>query len=72
MSAISLRLDVEEGKLIKEYAKANNISVSELFRSAVLEKIYDSVDIAAYKAYLEKGEDQKLYTLAEVEAELQQ
>lgn len=72
MSTISLRLDAEEGELIKKYAKANNISVSELFRSAVLEKIHDAVDIAAYKAYLAKGEDQKLYTLDEVELELQQ
>ena len=70
MSAISLRLDTEEGKLIKDYAKAKNISVSELLRSAVLEKIYDELDIEAYKAYLAKGEAQKLYTLDEAEAEL--
>lgn len=70
MSTISLRLDVEESELIKKYAKANNISVSELLRSAVLEKIYDTLDIAAYKVYLAKAESQKLYTLDEAEAEL--
>lgn len=72
MNTISLRIDPEEGELIKKYAKANNISISELFRNAVLEKIYDAVDIAAYKAYLAKGEAQKLYTLDEAEAELQE
>ncbi|WP_404407040.1 type II toxin-antitoxin system RelB family antitoxin [Jeotgalibacillus malaysiensis] len=49
MSMISLRLDDEDEKLIKEYAQANNISLSALFRDAVLEKIEDEVDLALYK-----------------------
>ena len=35
MSTISLRMDEEEEKLIKEYAKAKNITISALFRNAV-------------------------------------
>ncbi|MGG2295768.1 DUF6290 family protein, partial [Enterococcus faecium] len=38
MTVISLRIDTQEDKLIKEYAKAKNISVSALIRSSVLEK----------------------------------
>lgn len=48
MSIISLRMNKEEEKLIKAYAKANKISVSELFRSSVLEKIEDDIDLELY------------------------
>lgn len=48
MTVISLRIDNEEDKLIKEYAKANNISVSALFRNSVLEKIEDEIDLGLY------------------------
>lgn len=48
MTVISLRIDTQEDKLIKEYAKANNISVSALFRNSVLEKIEDEIDLGLY------------------------
>ncbi|SDQ24164.1 DUF6290 family protein [Carnobacterium viridans] len=48
MTVVSLRIDDHEDKLIKEYAKANNISVSTLFRNAVLEKIEDEIDLGLY------------------------
>lgn len=48
MTVISLRIDNQEEKLIREYAKANNISVSALFRNAVLEKIEDKIDLGLY------------------------
>ena len=48
MSTISLRMDEEEEKLIKEYAKAKNITISALFRNAVLEKIEDEIDLDLY------------------------
>lgn len=48
MSTISLRMDEEEEKLIKEYAKAKNITISALFRNAVLEKIEDEIDLELY------------------------
>lgn len=52
MTVISLRIDNEEDKLIKEYAKANNISVSALFRNSVLEKIEDEIDLGLYNQAL--------------------
>ena len=37
-NSVFLRVDNQEDRLIKEYAKANNISVSALFKTTVLEK----------------------------------
>ena len=37
--AISIRLKEQDEKLFKSYAKTNNMSLSELFRSAVLKKL---------------------------------
>lgn len=48
MSIISLRLNEQEEKLIKEYARVNNVSISELFRSSVLEKIENDIDLKIY------------------------
>ena len=48
MGTISLRMDKEDEKLIKEYAKTKNITVSSLFRNAVLEKIEDEIDMDLY------------------------
>ena len=48
MTSISLRIDSKEEKLIKEYAKSKNITVSALFRNSVLEKIEDDIDLGLY------------------------
>lgn len=48
MGTISLRMDEEDEKLIKEYAKTKNITVSSLFRNAVMEKIEDEIDMDLY------------------------
>lgn len=69
--AISLRLSDEDTVLIKNYAALHNISLSDLFRQAVMEKIEDEYDLAAYnKAMEEYKKDSKTYTLDEVEKEL--
>lgn len=69
--SISLRLSNEDALLIKNYASIHNISISELFRQAVLEKIEDEYDLKAYeKAMAEYNEDSKTYSLDEVEKEL--
>jgi uncharacterized protein (DUF1778 family) len=68
---ISLRLNDEDSMLIKKYAELNNISVSELVRKAVLERIEDEYDLVAYhKAMAEYESDQTTYTLDEVEKEI--
>ena len=48
MGTISLRMDEEDEKLIKEYAKTKNITVSSLIRNAVMEKIEDDIDMDLY------------------------
>ncbi|PTQ84512.1 ribbon-helix-helix CopG family protein [Trichococcus patagoniensis] len=57
MSTISLRMDEEEEKLIKEYAKAKNITISALFRNAVLEKIEDEIDLELYHAAMKQHKE---------------
>lgn len=51
--AISLRLDKEDEKLIRAYAKHNNVTMSELIRVAVIEKIEDEYDLQAYREAIE-------------------
>ena len=69
--AVSLRLSDEETMLIKKYAEMHNISVSDLFRQAVMEKIEDEYDLKCYeKAVASYKKDSRTYTLDEVETEL--
>ncbi|MEE0868267.1 MAG: DUF6290 family protein [Ruminococcus sp.] len=51
---VSLRLSDEDTMLIKKYAEMNNISVSDLFRQSVLERIEDEYDLKAYNKAVEK------------------
>ena len=68
---ISLRLSEKDAKLIKDYAKLNNISISDLFRQTVIERIEDEIDLEAYnKAYEEYLKDPKTYTLEEIKKEI--
>ena len=46
---ISLRMNEADSKLIKAYAEVNGISVSELFRQAVMEKIEDEYDLKVFE-----------------------
>ena len=72
MSMISLRLDEYEEALIKAYAKANNLSISELIRRSVIEKIEDEIDLKLYedamKSYKEEPES---FSLEEAMKELE-
>lgn len=45
---ISIKLNDEEALLINNYSKANNISISDLFRQTVLERIEDEYDLQEY------------------------
>ena len=68
---ISVRLSDKDTELIKAYAKMNNISLSDLVRNAVLEKIEDEYDLECYKKAIEEyKKNPKTYTLDEVEKEL--
>ncbi len=68
---ISVRLNEEDTKLIKTYAELNNISLSDLIRIAVMEKIEDEYDLESYHRAMEDYEkNPKIYTLDEVKEEL--
>lgn len=68
---ISVRLNDEDTKLIKTYASINNISLSDLVRSAILEKIEDEYDLECYeKAMKEYKQNPVTYTLEEIKKEL--
>ena len=68
---ISLRLNNEDSILIKKFAEINNMSVSELVRQAVLERIEDEYDLKAYHTAMAAfREDPVPYSLDEAEKEL--
>lgn len=54
MSIFSLRMNEHEEKLIKDYARLNKMTVSELFRSSVLEKIESEIDLKLYSDAMEE------------------
>ena len=64
---ISVRLSDKDTELIKAYAKMNNISLSDLVRNAVLEKIEDEYDLKSYyEAMKEYKKNPKTFTHEEV------
>lgn len=68
---ISLRLNDSEAALMRNYAELKNISVSELVRTAVLEKIEDEIDLELYeRAHQAFVADPVTYTLTQAEKEL--
>lgn len=68
---VSLRLNKEEEMLIKKYAELKNMSLSDLFRNALMEKIEDEYDLECYKKAMEEyQQDPETYTLEEVKKEL--
>ncbi len=68
---VSVRLNEEDEKLIKAYAEMNNMSLSELIRKSIMEKIEDEYDLKSYeKAIKEYKKNPKTYTLDEAKKEL--
>ena len=68
---ISVRLNKNDEKLIKAYAEMNNISLSDLIRNAVIEKIEDEYDLKCYYEALEEyKKNPKTYTMKEIKKEL--
>ena len=64
---VSVRLNDEDTKLIKAYADMYGITVSELIRKSVLERIEDEFDLKLYNEYKKNPVS---YSLDEVEKEL--
>ena len=68
---ISLRLSDADSQLIKTYAEMNGISISDLVRQSVLERIEDEYDLKVYKAALDEYRANTVtYSLEDVEKEL--
>ena len=68
---ISLRLSEEDSILIKEYASLKQMTVSDLVRQSVMEKIENEFDLQCFnKAMAEHKANGKTYSLGEVEKEL--
>ena len=68
---ISVRLNDKDTELIKAYADVNNISLSDLIRNAVIEKIEDEYDLECYnKAMEEYRKNPKTYSMDEMKEEL--
>ena len=68
---ISLRLTDEDALLIKNYAKLNKISVSELIRQTMIELIEDEYDLKMFRIAMGEYENDSItYSLEDVEKEL--
>ncbi|MEG0919577.1 MAG: DUF6290 family protein [Anaerovoracaceae bacterium] len=68
---ISLRLNEADTMLFKNYAKLNGLTLSELVRQSVIERIEDEYDLKAYKKAMEEYETNSVtYSLDDVEREL--
>ena len=67
----SLRLSDQDSALIKKYAELKKVSVSELLRQSVMERIEDEYDLKLYeKSMAEFEKNPVTYSLDEVEKEL--
>ena len=68
---ISLRLSDEDTLLIKKYAELNRLSVSDLIRQTVMERIENEYDLEMFdKAMAEYKDNPVSYSLDQVEREL--
>ena len=68
---VSFRLGDRDAEIVKRYAEIHGLTVSDLFRRTIMEKIEDDFDLTLIKAAEEAYEkDPVSYTLDEVEKEL--
>lgn len=68
---ISLRLSEKDSMLFKQYAEMKGITISELVRQSVLDRIEDECDLKAYNEAMEEYKKNPVtYSLDEVEREL--
>lgn len=69
---ISLRLSDEDTALFKKYADMNGITLSELVRSSVIERIEDELDLKEYERALDEyRKNPVVYSFDEVARELE-
>lgn len=68
MSTISLRLNDRDDELVRKFAAIHNVSVSELIRNAIIEKIENEIDVELFDKAV--AETQSVYTLDETKKKL--
>lgn len=59
MAVIALDLNEQDEKLIKNYAKSKNISVSAFLRSVAVEKIEDDLDDRLYEQAVRESKNRE-------------
>jgi len=65
--SMSIRFTKDEEKIIKRYADVYGMSVSEVIRKSVMERIEDELDLKiAEKAWSEYNSNPVTYTLEEI------
>lgn len=68
---ISLNLNEEDALLFTNYAELNGVTLPQLLRNAVIEKIEDEYDLSVYKKAMDKFNDNPItFTLDEIEKDL--
>ena len=71
IATMTLRINDQDGELIKKYIQMHGLTISEFARQAMLEKIEDEYDLTCYEKAVEEYElNPKTYTLEEVKKEL--
>ena len=70
MSTINVRVEEKEKELIQKFAEFNSVSVSELVKTSVLEKIEDAQDLKTLKKAKTKNNGQKGKSITQVMQEL--
>lgn len=68
MGTISIRLSEKEDLLVHNYAKMNHLSVSDLVRKSIIEKIENEIDLKTFDSAL--ASMKKTYSLKDVKKEL--
>lgn len=69
MTTMTLRMDDADAEVVRKYAAFQGISISDLLREAVFEKIEDDQDLADLRAAI-ASDDGCRFSLADVRAEL--
>ena len=72
MATITLRVNEQENKFIKDYVKINNYNLSSFIRDIVLDRIEDDLKVDEKKilSALRKSKNEKTYSHNEVWEEL--
>ena len=69
MAGISIRLSNEDLKLFREYAEVHGMTLTELIRKSVLEKIEDEHDLEELRKAL-SNPNPEFFSVEEVDEEL--